>query len=136
MTDTFGMMYVWSNSDLLNKIDGMINLTQTENAKHNLYFYIDQNTNTQTLDDFLDKFKRRVKREMFAECGNVSMVIGEFDEYMRCKIQLWVVSFVPFADGQARWQAQTKLYSILRDILDENQIKIQLPSMINVDPNH
>lgn len=128
MTDTWGIRSIWSNGEILGKLDGLENLSRTRQPRHNLSFYIGQDIDDKQIEQFIHRFQKFIDDKMPSECGHCSVVIGDFDRFMRCKVQLWIVSFISFADGKARWKAQTTLYRAMRKIL--KQLNITSP----IDP--
>ena len=138
MTDTWGKLYIFHNSYLLKQLDGsFVNITQTNTPKHNLMFYIKEDVDQEQMMQFLDDFKKYITKHLRAVCDpDVLMVVGNFDRlFMRCKVQLWITSFVNFKEGKKRWNTQTSLYFEIKRILKRLGIQMIHPSNVNETDN-
>ena len=125
--DANGMMHIWSNEILTTKLDGLVNLSQTDlnHAKFTLSFYVDNDITSSKLKQFRNDFQDDINLNMHPKCGNVNLKIGEFDTNMKCKVQLSIVSFVPFGDKNLRQETQRDLYYLMKDRLEKNDIKME-----------
>lgn len=125
MTDSWNVMHVFNNTNILNarKTDGdLVNLTETGQAKFNLVFYIGYQTSSKKITTFFQDFEYQISTQLADKCGELMVVPGEFDCFGRQKIQIRVTSYVDFKNGKAKCETEMKLYSIMRDLLQEHNI--------------
>ena len=135
MTDRLGNMHVWNNSELLNKTNSLINLSQTKDCKHKLTFYIDQDVSDKQLEEFEKVFKRHVENDKKTKfvCGNIQVIENGFDEYMRSKIELLIESRISFVDSRLRFEIENRLYRLMRKAMKSKNCKIRTKMMdINI----
>ena len=123
MEDCWGFTSYWSNTLLLQNLDGMLNVSQTKFPTHQLSFYLNQDITNSELNIIKQRFQLYTNNEMSADVGdswfvnvytflflknimyliyntiyNDRFVITEMDSISRIKVAIWIVGFVPFSD--------------------------------------
>ena len=130
MTDKNNIMYVWSNDELLHKkMNNFVNYTQTGESRHSLVFYVPITVDTKQIEKVvMHDFAQSVTTEMPQDCGNVSMSIDWFETSFspsKWKVEVYVVSYIPFDDSRAVSQARTKLWQLLQHADREQKLGIK-----------
>ncbi|ETO28219.1 periplasmic solute binding protein [Reticulomyxa filosa] len=119
LTSTFfetswGTPAVWSNTQILNYLQGMLNFSKSRNETHNIEF--------QKL--FLVYIKHIIP---LISNDNVWIIFYELDSLGRTRVCLWIDSLLSFANSRARWEQHSEIIFGVRKILEDLKIKMYWP---------
>ncbi|ETO37032.1 mechanosensitive ion channel [Reticulomyxa filosa] len=133
LTSTFfetswGTPAIWSNTQILNYLQGMLNFSKSRSETHNIEFYVSQETTNKQLESFKKLFMIYIKRVMpMVSNDNVKIVFFELDNMGRTRVCLWIESLFSFSNGRARWSQHSEIIFGVRKILEDLNIKMYWP---------